>query len=267
MDNNKILVSIITPCFNSEKTIQKTLDSVLHQTYGNIEYIIIDGNSTDGTMQIVRQYEPLFEGRMKVVSEPDQGIYDAMNKGIGMATGELIGIVNSDDYYNLDAVKNMVAEMTGEKYIVLYGYQRCITNGLEDKIVIYHHRNLDRQMITHPTCFVSRSVYEDFGLFDTKYRSSADYEFMLRLFHKGQVTFKAVYKVISNFESGGMSSSEVGVRETARLRLEYGIISKMRYYQIILRSRLHDCLKSCGHKFLRKCRDASVDNPRKTKRI
>ena len=97
-------ISIITVCFNSQKTIGRTFDSVLRQTYPNIEYLVIDGQSTDGTTDIIREYEPLFQGRMKWVSEKDEGIYDAMNKGIRMATGDLIGILNSDDYYEDNAV-------------------------------------------------------------------------------------------------------------------------------------------------------------------
>lgn len=237
-----IKVSVITPCYNSEKTIKKTLDSMINQTYRNFEYIIIDGGSTDNTLQIVKEYEPLFGERIRVFSEPDKGIYDAMNKGIRKATGDIIGIVNSDDYYCIDALENMVAEVPEEKYFVLYGFQRCITNGKEDKIVLFNHRNLDTQMITHPTCFVSKDTYKDFGTYSLEYRSSADYEFMLRLFHQGNVVFKPVYKIISNFESGGMSSTEVGVRETAKLRLSYGIISKKKYCEIMFRSRVHNIL-------------------------
>lgn len=241
--NNKIKVSIITPCFNSEKTIHKTLESMLKQTYTNYEYIIIDGKSTDKTLEIIEKYRPQFGNKLKVFSEPDEGIYDAMNKGIAKSTGDIIGIVNSDDFYCEDAIENMVNEIPDEKYFILYGFQRCITKGQEDKVVIYNHRNLDRQMITHPTCFVSKDTYKDFGMYSLEYRSSADYEFMLRIFHNGKVKFKPVYKIISNFESGGMSSTEIGVRETARLKLSYGIISKRKYHEIMFRSRIHNILE------------------------
>lgn len=237
--------SIITVCFNSSKTIERTIKSVLNQTFSDYEYIIIDGKSTDSTMNIVKKYEPKFHGRMKWISEPDKGIYDAMNKGIKMSTGDIIGIVNSDDFYCLDALENMVAEIPHEKYFILYGYQRCITNGLEDKIVIYHHRNLDKQMITHPTCFVSRYTYADFGTYDMSYKSSADYEFMLRVFHSGKVLFKPVYKVISNFESGGMSSTQVGVRETVHIRQKYGIISRKEASLLLLKSYLAEVKYKC----------------------
>ena len=121
-----IPVTVITPCYNSEKTIRRTIESVLNQTYSNIEYLIIDGASTDNTVSIAKEYEEAFQGRMKIVSEPDDGIYYAMNKGISMATGELIGIVNSDDYYEKEAVALMVENRTEADYQILYGFQRVL---------------------------------------------------------------------------------------------------------------------------------------------
>ena len=108
--------TIITPCFNSEKTIEKTLQSVLNQTYQNFEYIIIDGGSTDDTLSIIESYKEKFAEKLTVVSEKDNGIYDAMNKGIQLAKGELVGIVNSDDFYETDALENIVNEYQNEKY-------------------------------------------------------------------------------------------------------------------------------------------------------
>ncbi len=105
-------ISIITPCLNSEKTIRDTMESVLHQTYKNIEYIIVDGGSEDRTLEIIHEYEHLFNGRLKYISEKDNGIYDAMNKGIRQSKGKLIGIIGSDDYYETDAVEKVAAHMT-----------------------------------------------------------------------------------------------------------------------------------------------------------
>ena len=179
-----ILISVITVCFNSEKTIERTLKSMLGQTYSNYEYLIIDGKSTDHTLEILQKYEPLFGGKMKIYSEPDKGIYDAMNKGIQKASGELIGIVNSDDYYETDALEIMAIEFEKivNPYAVLYGFQRNFEGEKEIKTFLYHHDYLKQQMITHPTCFVTPKVYQDMGLFDLDYKSSADYEFMLRIY-------------------------------------------------------------------------------------
>ena len=247
MDNQEeVLVSVITVCYNSEMTMEDTIKSVLQQTYHNIEYIIIDGGSKDKTIDILKQYEPAFRGRMKITSEPDQGIYDAMNKGIRKAKGELIGILNSDDFYEPDAVETMVHAYRENKtdYMILYGFQRNLRHSrLHDEeisVVLFHHDYLKQQMITHPTCFVTGKVYEKYGVFNTDYQSSADYEFMLRVQAAGGVTFLPVYKIITNFRMGGMSSGEKGYRETARLRYQYGAISKMRMWKIIMKSKLHE---------------------------
>lgn len=224
-----IMVTVITPCFNSEKTIRRTIESVLNQTYPNIEYLIIDGASTDKTLEIIKSFEPDFKGRMRIVSEPDKGIYDAMNKGISLARGELIGIVNSDDYYEPAAVETMVKNRSQSEYQILYGYERILRNGQEAGICIHHHSNLDYQMITHPTCFVTKKLYEDFGGFDTSYKYSADYEFMLRLYHSGKTEFTPVYEIISNYALGGASGTGAAYMETQGLKYKYGMISKRKY--------------------------------------
>lgn len=230
-----MLITIITPCFNSEKTIEKTIRSVLGQTYEEIEYLIIDGGSTDGTMEIVKSYEQQFNGRLRYVSEPDEGIYYAMNKGIGMARGELIGIVNSDDYYEPEAVQNAAGHRSADKYQILYGFERTLIDGKEASIVMFHHQYLDRQMITHPTCFVTKALYEDLGAYDTSYRYSSDYEFMLRMFHSNRVCFTPMYRLISNFALGGASGTVYGYRETNRLKYQYRLIGRARYLFIDLK--------------------------------
>lgn len=230
-----MLFSIITVCYNSEKTIERTIKSVLNQTNKDYEYIIIDGGSTDNTLNIVMQYESSFEGKLKYISEKDNGIYDAMNKGISMANGELIGLLNSDDYYELNALEIMqdkynTLDDKDKKHLVMYGFQRIVKDEKELAVELYSHENLDKQMISHPTCFVSRDTYKDFGMFDTKYRSASDYDFMMRLYHKTDTVFVPIYKVITNFERGGMSASGVGQKETAMIRHEYGLVPKSRIW-------------------------------------
>ncbi|MET3742997.1 glycosyltransferase family 2 protein [Faecalicatena orotica] len=222
-------VSVITVCFNSERTIERTIQSVLHQTYTDIEYIIVDGKSTDSTLEIISKYSILFEGRMKLISEKDNGIYDAMNKGIRMATGDLIGIVNSDDYYEKDAVEVMVRNAPDNKYFILYGFQRGLVDGKEKNVVLYNHNFLRDQMITHPTCFVSASVYKNISVFNTTYKSSADYEFVLKMKNDERVEFIPVYHIISNFSLGGMSSTLTGANETAEIKYKYGYLTKRKY--------------------------------------
>lgn len=233
-----MLVTVITPCFNSEKTIQKTIESVLHQTYQNIEYLIIDGASTDRTLEIAKSYESAFEGRMHIFSEKDEGIYYAMNKGIGLAKGELIGIVNSDDYYEPEAVEHMVHNRSEAPYQILYGFERILKDGQETAIIINHHANLPNQMITHPTCFVSKKLYDDKGVFNTDYRYSADYEFMLRMYEDKQVEFTPVYEIISNYALGGASGTGAAYLETNKLLLTHGTITKKRYRFIVLKYKL-----------------------------
>lgn len=230
-----MLITIITPCYNSEKTIRRTIESVLSQKYSNMEYLIIDGASTDETVEIVKSYEEAFRnhtsfrGRMRIISEPDDGIYYAMNKGIQMAEGEMIGIINSDDYYENDAVAVMAAHRTEVPYQILYGFERILRNGEEAGICIHHHTNLDYQMITHPTCFVTKKLYKDLGIFDTAYKYSADYEFMLRMYHSGKVEFTPVYEVIANYALGGASGTGAAYMETQGLYYKYGMISKKRF--------------------------------------
>lgn len=229
MMNKNVLISIITPCFNSEKTIEKTLQSVLKQTYPNYEYIIIDGGSTDGTLDIIEHYKENFGDKLTVVSEKDSGIYDAMNKGIRLAKGELIGIVNSDDFYELDALENVAKEYQNEKYAVFYGMLKVLSGEKEQAILFYNHEFLKQQMINHPTCFVTKSVYDDFGVYNLDYKSASDYDFMLRISQNSEIVFKPIYKIISNFAIGGMSSSLIGAKETLNLWYEYGTVSKKKY--------------------------------------
>lgn len=230
--------SIITICFNSEKTIERTIISVLSQSYQNFEYIIVDGASTDGTLGIIEKYIEKYPNKIKLISEKDNGIYDAMNKGIRMASGHLIGIVNSDDYYEIDALKNIGEAYDGKKYEIIYGMLRTIKDGKEVSVYIKNYQWLDEDMITHPTCFVTKEVYEDFGAYSLEYRYSADYEFMLRMSRKTQVIFKPVYKIISNFSVEGASGSIKAYMDTLKLKYNYNLMSKKKYYFEIAKSRV-----------------------------
>lgn len=215
-------VSIITPCFNSEKTIRDTMESVLGQTYPNIEYIIVDGGSTDATMRIVKEYEAKFKGRLRYLSEKDKGIYNAMNKGIRMSTGNIIGIINSDDYYEIDTVERVMENRSRVKYQVIYGYLRCIDKHGSERVLKARHLDIGRHMIAHPTCFVTRSVYRDYGLFIEWLRIASDYELMMRLSKHDNVEFTIIEDVLANFRLGGASSGYDTAFEASLVRFLYG---------------------------------------------
>lgn len=218
-------VSIITPCYNSEKTIRTTIESVLNQTYSNIEYIIVDGGSTDGTVEIIKEYIPRFCGRLRYVSERDSGIYDAMNKGIKMSHGELIGIINSDDFYEADTVEQVLKYYNPKKKQVIYGYMNVLKRNIKEKVQMNSHTQLEEGMITHPTCFVSRKIYQQYGLFIDKFKIAADYELMLRLWKKEDVEFIQIPLILANFRSGGMSSTKRTRLEKRIIQLWYGCIT------------------------------------------
>ena len=167
-------VSIITPSLNSEKTIEQTINSVLNQRYTDFEYIIIDGNSSDHTVDIIKEYISLFGGRMRYISEKDDGIYDAMNKGIKLARGNVIGIINSDDWYEKDALEKVVNFFSNNDTDVIYGKMNILTENaqLEEYPVCDLSALWYKMVIPHPTVFVRREIYKRYGVFNTQYNLS-----------------------------------------------------------------------------------------------
>ncbi|MDU6365062.1 MAG: glycosyltransferase family 2 protein [Clostridium sp.] len=230
--NKGILVSIITVSFNSEKTIRNTIESVLNQTYNNIEYIIIDGNSTDKTLEIVKEYEEKFKNKSyiyRIISEKDDGIYDAMNKGIRLSNGELIGIINSDDNYEVNAVVNIVNEYNiDNNYYVYHGLLRYYNDGQLFMIRGSNSDVLKKHMIEHPACFVAKKAYEEIGLFDCNFRYVADYDFLCRLKIKNK-NFKLIDKIIANFHDGGAGDCKESRVEALRVLKKYNYIGNSRY--------------------------------------
>ncbi|MCD8038928.1 MAG: glycosyltransferase [Lachnospiraceae bacterium] len=220
-DMNTIKVSIITVSYNAVDTIEQTILSVLNQSYRNVEYIIIDGQSTDGTQEVIEKYK---DKLAYYVSEPDGGIFDAMNKGIKQASGDVIGIINSDDWYELDAVANIVPCFESGDAEIVYGKSRHIY--LDGSVSYSENMPLSElwmhMSVSHPSCFVKREVYQRKGLFDTKYRIAGDYEFMLGCYSSG-VKFKYIDKVIANFRYGGISTTDTvaAARETLQVAKTY----------------------------------------------
>lgn len=228
-------ISIITVSYNSEKTIRDTIESVVNQNYKNIEYIIVDGKSTDGTVNIIEEYAKKYPNMIKYVSEKDSGIYDAMNKGLRMATGDIIGIVNSDDYYEDDALNIIAANAPIDELYVIYGGIRLLENNQEERCVIYNHNFLEERMIMHPACFVSKSVYDKYGYFDTNLKVAADYDFFLRINKYSDVAFYPIYRILSNFRCDGVSKKNyfLTTKETNYVKYKHNCISKKMYFMMM----------------------------------
>lgn len=195
-----IKVSIITVVHNGRNTLAQTIKSVISQDYANIEYIIIDGNSTDETQDVIKKYEHRIS---YWISEPDGGIYDAMNKGLLRASGEIIGIINSDDWYMAGAIRKVVDIYQKEKPDVVCGEIAYI--GENGKITGYTENSI---IPPHPSMFVTRSVYEKYGYFNTKYKIAADHEFKLRLYAKG-VSIWHTNDIFACFRRTGISSYNI----------------------------------------------------------
>jgi glycosyltransferase involved in cell wall biosynthesis len=222
-DTYSPLISIITVVYNGKDTLEQTILSVINQTYSNIEYIIIDGGSMDGTVDIIKKYQDKIA---YWVSEPDKGIYDAMNKGIEKATGELIGIINSDDWYELNCCEIILQYYSVQKNVVLYGLIRNIIQPNVFDIYSCSPEYIDKKMPPHPTVFIPKKIYDMYGYFDISYKSCADYELLLRL-RKKDVSFYMIEKVLANFRFGkGRSSSFTAQREAFNMRYKYGMISR-----------------------------------------
>lgn len=216
------MISIITATFNSAKTLKDTIQSVLRQTNKDFEYLIIDGGSTDETIDIVKSYESEFSGRLKWVSEKDQGIYDAMNKGIKMASGDVVGILNSDDYFTSDDILQTVADaFKCQEIDAIYGDIHFIRDGNPQKCVRYYSSRMFRPfwlrfgfMPAHPSFYCKREVFEKAGLYSLDYKIGADYEMMVRLFKKYRIMSQYINKDFVTMRTGGASNNNVRSRIT-----------------------------------------------------
>lgn len=239
---SNVAISVITVCYNSAKTIARTFDYILAQTQPPSEYIVIDGASKDNTLEIIKEYQEKFQAKgitFKWKSEPDNGIYYAMNKGIAMAKGDLIGIINSDDHYmewTIDVVTK-VAEAHSE-IDVYHGLLRHTTNGALSRITGLPSSQLKNGMFEHPTCFVKKSVYEKYGNFNVSYRYVADYELMLRLKKEG-CKFYLIEQVLADFDENGAGNSWKSQKEALQLKRAMGLISKKAFMFLYIKNRIH----------------------------
>ena len=208
MENPK--VSIITTTYNDKENLKKIIAQVKNQDYANIEYVIVDGGSTDGTLEVIAEAAEYFGDRLKWISEKDKGIYDAINKGIRLSTGDILGCC-FDQYAGPDVISKMVVIMEKEGTDGVHGDLYYMEG---DKVVRYWHQGQGNirfgWMPGHPTLYLRKSVYDKYGLYKTDYRISADYEFMIRILKDDKVKLSYLPEVLIYMSHGGTSTNSLG---------------------------------------------------------
>lgn len=229
-------ISLITTTFNSAATVCDTFESVLRQTYTDIEYIVVDGGSKDNTLDLIHSYEPRFGGRMHWISERDKGLYDAMNKGIKMATGDIVGILNSDDFFTSDDVLETVVRYIDSVDAVFADIHFVKPSALNKCVRYYSSRSFRPwklrfgYMPAHPSFYVRRQIYVDYGEYSLEYKLAADYEMMVRLFCKARISYRYINKDFVTMRTGGASTKNISHRllltkEDAKACRDNGIYS------------------------------------------
>lgn len=230
-------ISVITATYNSESTVRDTIESILAQTYTEFEYIVVDGGSRDGIASVVKEYESRFQGRLKWISEPDQGIYDAMNKGIQMATGDVIGILNSDDFFTSDDVlEKVVREFEKDATLeAVYGDIHYVHPDNLQKCVRYYSSAIFRPslfrfgfMPAHPSFYVKRECYEKYGLYVLDYKIAADYDLLIRFLYVNRIPYRYLKTDFVTMRTGGVSTR--GLK--SRMMLNREIVKACRKYGI-----------------------------------
>lgn len=215
-------ISIITATYNSCTTVRDTIESVLKQSYQDYEYIVIDGSSKDCTIDVIKEYVNQFNGRLRWVSEPDKGIYDAMNKGIEMATGDVVGILNSDDFFTSNDVLVRVAKEFDKDSTLeaIYGDIHFVKDEDLTKCTRYYSSSYFRPwllrfgfMPAHPSFYARKEVYQKYGLYDLQFRTSSDFEMMVRLFGKNKIKAKYIQKDFVTMRAGGESTAGVDAKK------------------------------------------------------
>lgn len=213
-------ISIITICYNSSDTISDTIESILEQSYNNIQYVIIDGKSTDNTLELITSYEKKFEEKnieYLYVSDRDDGLYDALNKGISLCNGDIIGVLHSDDIFENSFVLEKISQKFDlAKYDAIYGNLVYVNKNDTSKILRfwrskqYSKRDLYKGwMPAHPTFFVKRNRFNDLGKYNTKYKIAADYDLMLRFLLNSSFKAHYIQELITRMRVGGESNQSL----------------------------------------------------------
>ena len=206
-------ISIITSCYNREATIRGAIESVLGQDYPNIEYIIVDGASKDNSLQVINEYKDRIT---KIISEPDRGMYEAINKGIRMATGDAIGILNSDDFFTTNDILQQVSDAfeANKELDAVYGDVHFVNPDNLEKCVRYYSSKVFRRelmklgfMPAHPSFYLKKERFEQFGLYKMDYKIAADFEFLLRVIYKEGIRTQYLPLDMVTMRTGGASTS------------------------------------------------------------
>ena len=225
--------------FNGEKYLEDTIKSVLNQSYTNWEYIIIDGGSTDGTINIIKKYEDKIDYWR---SEKDNGIYDAMNKGIQLCTGHIIGLINADDWYNKNTLE-LISKNYKENRLIYGNLLTHFNSGRKylHNIPIPKTKEEVRISAVHPTVFISKDLYKNLGLFDLTYKLAADYDMMIRMFIDGAEIVK-IDEILANFREGGASANGAGALEGIEITKKHNFSEiallkiKIIYYKSVIKN-------------------------------
>lgn len=240
-------ISIITVTYNSAATLRDTMESILSQTYTDIEYLVVDGLSKDNTVDIVREYEPRFGGRMKWISEKDHGLYDAMNKGIRMSTGDIVGILNSDDFYTSNDILEKIVAGFDDNVDAVYGDLHYVHADNLQRCVRYYSSKIFKPSLmrmgfipAHPTFYCRRKYFDKYGCYKADYKIAADFDLLLRFIYVNNIKTKYLPIDMVTMRIGGASTNGLkgrlgGMREHLRSLKENGIksnwfILSLRYF-------------------------------------
>lgn len=222
------MISIVTATFNSAATLRDTFESILSQTYGDYEYIVVDGGSTDSTVDLIKEYEGRFEGRMRWLSEKDKGLYDALNKGYAMASGDVVGLLNSDDFFTSEDILQSIADAfeSHPETDAVYGDVHFVNPGdLSTPVRYYSSAKFSPErmkigyMPAHPSFYARKSCFAEYGSFDLDFKIAADFENLLRLIYVNRIKTLYIPKDFVTMRTGGLSTS--GLKSHIRIMRDH----------------------------------------------
>ena len=221
-------ISLITVTYNSSKTLKTTLESILNQLHTDYEYIVVDGSSKANPVALLKEYEPKFNNNIKWISEPDKGLYDAMNKGIRMATGDVIGILNSDDFFTSNDILRQVSEALekNKNLDAVYGDIHFVNPDNLEKCIRYYSSKVFKRglmrlgfMPAHPSFYMRKACFEKYGLYKTDYKIAADFEYLLRVIFKHKIRTQYIPVDMVTMRTGGASTS--GLKSHMKIMKEH----------------------------------------------